>query len=724
MKPILIVEDEAILRESLRDWLTDTGYQVFTAADGEEGLKMIGEQDFELVLLDMRLPGKNGLQVLREAKAKRPQLKGIIITAYPSIETAVEAMKIGATEYLPKPLDLDDLDRLMKETVSGVPAAVKPPPVEVAAARLENERTVSKSEFITEIQKMLAQGYRLGTATCLDSGDSFEVIYHFELGVDLANIRVPIGKNDSLPSISNIYLSAAIIENEMRELFGINIVGSVIDFKGGMLQGQESPKATMFRAIPIVIKLPERLIARCSKACPAGVDVPRYVRLIGESKVAEALAVIKQTNPFPGICGRVCFAPCEEGCRQGKQREPISVRILKRFAYDNATYEESVAAKPTHKRIAIVGSGPAGLTAAYYLAKLGHSVTIFEALPEAGGMMRVGIPPYRLPRKVLDGEINMVKNLGVEIKTNTKVSSLDALFQQGYKAILVAVGAYQGMKLGVEGEEHPKVIDCITFLSSVNLGKPIELGERVIVVGGGNAAIDSARTALRQGSKEVTILYRRTRSEMPASPYEVEEALHEGVKIEFLAAPTKVFGQKGAISLEAIRMKLGAPDASGRPRPEPIPGSEFRLDCDAVVAAIGQRPEIPEQFDLVTQKGNVLETDSKTMATSRAGVFAAGDVVTGPASVVEAIGTGKKAAISIDKYLGGKGILKVEEIKVKEPTSRHTFLERLKEEEGRPVVPSIPLARRALNFDEVELGLTEEMAMAEGERCWRCDLEQ
>ena len=212
----------------------------------------------------------------------------------------------------------------------------------------------------------------------------------------------------------------------------------------------------------------------------------------------------------------------------------------------------------------------------------------------------------------------------------------------------------------------------------------------MIVVGGGNAAIDSARTALRLGAKEVTILYRRTRSEMPASPYEVEEALHEGVKIEFLAAPTKVFSQNGAISLEAIRMKLGAPDASGRPRPEPIPGSEFRLDCDAVIAAIGQRPEIPEQFDLVTQKGNVLETDSKTMATSRAGIFAAGDVVTGPASVVEAIGTGKKAAISIDKYLGGEGILKVEEIKVKEPTSRHTFLERLKEEEDAPSCRQFP----------------------------------
>ena len=723
MKPILIVEDEAIMRESLRDWLTDAGYQVETAADGEEGLKMIGEQDFDLVLLDMRLPGKSGIQVLREAKAQKPQLKGIIITAYPSVETAVEAMKTGAIEYLPKPFELDDLDKLIQGTLGEVPVEVKPRAVEEAVAKLENERTVSKSEFITEVQKMLAQDYRFGTASCLDLGDMFEVIYHFELGLDLANIRVHLGKNDSLPSISNIYPSASLIENEMKELFGINIVGSTIDFHGGMLHGQESPKTTMFRAIPIVIMPPERLQARCSKACPAGVDVPRYVRLIGEGKFAEALAVIKQANPFPGICGRVCFAPCEEACRQGKQWEPISIRILKRFAYANATYEESVAARPTHKRVAIVGSGPAGLTTAYYLAKLGHSVTIFEALPEPGGMMRVGIPPYRLPREVLDGEIDMVRNLGVEIRTNTKVGSLDSLFQQGYQTILVAVGAHQEIKLGVEGEEHPKVMECVTFLRSVNLGKPVELGERVIVIGGGNAAIDSARTALRLRAKEVTILYRRTRSEMPASEHEVEAALSEGVKIEFLAAPARIFSQDGAVSLEAIRMKLGAPDASGRPRPEPIPGSEFRLDCDTVIAAIGQRPEIPEQFDLVTQRGNVIQADPETLATSRPGIFAAGDAVTGPVSVIEAIGAGKKAAISIDKYLGGEGILKVEPIEVKEPTSRHTFRERLAEK-SRPIVPTIPLAQRTSSFDEVELGLTEEMAMAEGERCWRCDLEQ
>jgi len=425
-----------------------------------------------------------------------------------------------------------------------------------------------------------------------------------------------------------------------------------------------------------------------------------------------------------------------------KRQEPIAIRTLKRFAYDHATYEEKITAKQTGKRVAIIGSGPAGLTAAYYLAKMGHGVTIFEALPEAGGMLRAGIPSYRLPRKILDDEIEMVKNLGVEIKTNTRVESLDTLFKDGYQAVLVATGAHQGINLGVEGEDHPKVMECIDFLRDVNFGKTVKLGDSVVVIGGGNAAIDSARTALRSGSKEVTILYRRTRAEMPANAEEVEEAIKEGVKIEFLAAPRKVFSKNGAIALENIRMKLGAPDASRRPRPEPIEGSEFKVDVDSVIAAIGQAPKVPEQFNIeIGRFGNVIVAEGDTFATSQEGIFAAGDAVSGPASVVEAVGAAKKAAISIDKYLGGKGVLPMEEIKVKDPTSRHTFLERWQEkreveisivdgsvsvsvEKKRPEMPSLPLKERLGGFDEVELGLTQEMAIAEGQRCWRCDLEE
>jgi len=610
---------------------------------------------------------------------------------------------------------------------------------------MENEILIEKADLISAVEKMLAEKARFGTASCVDLGDKFELIYHFEPQESpepLTHIRFTIDKEETVPSISSMYLCAALIENEIQEHFNVQISGIALDFQKRFLRSKESPEVALLKPTPYAPKPPARLPVRCGEACPAGIDIPRYVRLIGEGKFAESLAVIKQAVPFPGILGRVCFAPCEDNCRQAKQEEPIAIRTLKRFAYDHATYEEKITAKQTGKRVAVIGSGPAGLAAAYYLARMGHGVTIFESLPQAGGMMRVGIPSYRLPRKILDDEINMVKNLGVEIKTDTRVESLDTLLKDGYQAVLVATGAHQGMKMGVEGEDHPKVMECIDFLRDVAFGKKVKLGDSVVVIGGGNAAIDSARTALRLGSKEVTILYRRTRAEMPADAEEVEEAIKEGVKIEFLAAPRKVFSKNGAIALENIRMKLGAPDASRRPRPEPIEGSEFKVDVDSVIAAIGQAPEVPEQFNIeIGRFGNVIVTEGDTFATSKEGIFAAGDAVTGPASVVEAVGTAKKAAMSIDVYLGGRGVLPVEEIKVKEPTSRHTFLERWQEkrevevsivdgsvsvsvEKKRPEMPCLPLKERLGGFDEVELGLTGEMAIAEGQRCWRCDLEQ
>lgn len=592
---------------------------------------------------------------------------------------------------------------------------------------MENEVIIDKAELISTVQGLLDEKARFGTATCLDLGDKFEIIYHFapqESGEPLKHIRVKIAKDDTIPSISSMYLCAALIENEIQELFNVQISDIALDWQKRFLRSKESPEAELLKPTPYEPKPPERLPVRCGEACPAGIDIPRYVRLIGEGKFAEALATIKQSMPFPGILGRVCFAPCEDNCRQAKQDEPIAIKTLKRFAYDHASYEEKATAKQSGKRVAIIGSGPAGLAAAYYLAKMGHGVTIFEALPEAGGMLRAGIPAYRLPRKTLDDEIDMVKNLGVEIKTNTQVESIDRLFKDGYQAVLVATGAHQGIKMGVEGEDHPNVMECIDFLRDVNFGKKVKLGDSVVVIGGGNAAIDSARTALRLGSKEVTILYRRTRAEMPADAVEVEEAIKEGVKIEFLAAPKKVFSKNGAVTLENIRMKLGAPDASGRPRPEPIEGSEFKVDVDSVIAAIGQRPDVPKQFELETGRGNIIVADPDTMATAKEHVFSAGDAVTGPASVVEAVRTGKQAAISIDKSLGGKGVLPIDEIKVKDLTSRRTFIERQAEESKRVEMPSLSVEDRLKGFDEVELGLTEEMAIVEGRRCWRCDLEE
>jgi NADPH-dependent glutamate synthase beta subunit-like oxidoreductase/ferredoxin len=395
--------------------------------------------------------------------------------------------------------------------------------------------------------------------------------------------------------------------------------------------------------------------------------------------------------------------------------------VLKRFATDHDTglwKAKSKVASSTGKRVAIVGAGPAGLTAAYYLAKLGHSVTIFEALSEPGGMMRVGIPDYRLPKNLLKAEIDEIKAVGVDIKTNTRVESLDNLFEQGYNTIFVALGAHQGMSLGVEGEDHPQVMDCASFLREVSLGREVEIGNRVAVVGGGNAAVDSARSSLRLGAKEVTIVYRRTRAEMPANPEEVEAALAEGIEIYLLAAPSRVYSQDGKLQLECIRMQLGEPDASGRRRPEPIKGSEFTMSFDNIIAAIGQRPEVPEQFSITIGRGNTIQADPETLATDREGVFAGGDVMTGPASVIEAIADGRQGAISMDKYLGGKGIIDETLVPPQEKATPLTSAEKGRRVHPPELSPEVGIS----SFAEVELELSEEMAVKEAERCLKCDL--
>jgi NADH-quinone oxidoreductase subunit F len=464
--------------------------------------------------------------------------------------------------------------------------------------------------------------------------------------------------------------------------------------------------------------------APCSHTCPAGVDVPRYLRFISQGQFDQALAVIREKIPFPSICGHVCPHPCEAKCRRGQVDDPIAIRVLKRFAAERGNGLWKVKAKKapaTGKSVAIVGSGPAGLTAAYYLVKLGHAVTVFEVLPEPGGMMRYGIPEYRLPREVLASEIQEIRNVGVDIRTSTRIGSLDKLFQDGYNAIFVAIGAHQGAKLRIEGEDSPEVMEGVSFLREINMGNKVRLGDRVAVIGGGNVAIDASRSSLRLGAKEVTIIYRRTRAEMPANEEEIEEALHEGVKIEFLAAPTQMERKDGKVELTYIRMELGAVDASGRRRPAPIEGSEFSSIFDTVIAAIGQTPEAPEKFGLPLGRGNTFQVDPDTLATTKEGVFAGGDAVTGPAIVIEAIAAGRQAAVSIDKYLGGSGV-------IDETLASSEDLEALPEiEEGekhRSPIPTLSLSERLSSFAEVELSLSEETAIEEAKRCLRCDLEE
>ena len=463
--------------------------------------------------------------------------------------------------------------------------------------------------------------------------------------------------------------------------------------------------------------------APCSHTCPAGIDVPRYIRFIAQGKPGGAVAVIREKIPFPAVCGLVCFHPCEAKCRRAQLDEAIAIRMLKGYAalHDTGEWKGKIQVAPASgKRVAIVGSGPAGLTAAYYLARLGHSATVFEALPEPGVMMRVGIPDYRLPKDILRAEIKEIEDIGVEIRTNSRVDSIDRLFEEGYNAIFVAVGAHQGLRIGVEGEDSPRVMECVNFLRDVSLGNRVEVGNRVAVIGGGNAAIDSARTALRLGAEEVSIIYRRTRAEMPASAAEIEEALAEGVQIQFLAAPSRISSQDGRVVVESIRMELGAMDSSGRRRPEPIEGSEFTTGFDTIIAAIGQRPEVPHQFGLTVGRGSVIQVDPDILATSREGVFAGGDAVSGPASVIEAIAAGRQAAISIDKYLGGNGV--IDEVLVP-PEEAGTPLEEA-EEKHRPHMPTLPVEQRAGGFSQMELGYNDEMAIEEAERCLRCDLEE
>ncbi len=464
----------------------------------------------------------------------------------------------------------------------------------------------------------------------------------------------------------------------------------------------------------------------CQNTCPAGIDIPRYIRAIGQGKFDDAVAIIREKVPFPAVLGYVCVHYCEAKCRRGELEEAIAIKELKRFAAEHDTgfwKQNAKIASPTGKRVAIVGSGPAGLTAAYYLAKLGHEVTVFEALPVAGGMMRVGIPLYRLPVEVLNREIKEIENVGVKIRTNSRVESLDELFAQGYNAMFVSVGAHRGTNMGIEGEAAPGVVDGIDFLREVNLGKTVDVGDKVLVVGGGNVAIDASRTALRLGAKEVTIVYRRTRAEMPASKEEIDEALEEGVDTIYLATPTGVTGADSRLKVRFIRMALGKVDESGRRRPMPINGSEFTNEYNLMIKATGQESIVPDKYGLVVERGGRIKVDPETLATPRKGVYAGGDVVTGPASVIEAIAAGRQAATSIDKYLGGKGNID-EVLAPPEGEVPPLDTEETEGEKYRPPIEMLPVDDRRRCFAQVVLGFKQDKAVEETERCLRCDLEE
>jgi len=466
--------------------------------------------------------------------------------------------------------------------------------------------------------------------------------------------------------------------------------------------------------------------AACVDACPIHTNVLGYLKHISEGRFKDAYMLIRATNPFPSVCGRVCYAPCEGVCNRGQLDDPLAIRDLKRFAVDQFDVDslEVPQITKTEKKVAIIGAGPAGLACAHDIAVEGHEVTVFEALPEPGGMLRYAIPEYRLPKSELKKEIGYIEKLGVTIRCGVEIGkdiTLDTI-KNDYDAIFIGTGAPKGLPLGVEGEDTSGVIDGIRFLRAVNCGEAVEAGRNVAVIGGGNTAVDCARTAKRIGCENVKLIYRRTRDEMPAANEEVEALLHEGIEIEFLTTPVRFHAENGKLAkMECIRMELGEPDASGRRRPVPIKNSEITMPVDSVITALGQAAQtaFTEVIGISLGKNGTIEVDQATGATNIEGVFAGGDVYTGPAYVVDAIAAGQRAAKSISQYLKGEPVVATNERKAPEKLTDTEVVDlKVKYPRVKRIhMPEVNVEDRIKNFGEVVIGYNPADAMAEASRC-------
>jgi NADH-quinone oxidoreductase subunit F len=483
------------------------------------------------------------------------------------------------------------------------------------------------------------------------------------------------------------------------------------------------------------------MISPCQHTCPAGINIPKYVAHIAAHEYNESIATVRDRNPFAAICGRICHHPCEGKCRRGELDAPVAIRSLKRFASDwyfnHASELPKLKPFPITKtqKIAVVGAGPTGLGCAYFLAQLGYKTTVFEALPIGGGMLSVAIPEFRLPREVIQQDIDYITSRGVEIKYNTPINvnfTIDDLKKEGFDAIFIGAGAQRSQHIGIPGEldDTEGFHYGLRFLRDVKTGKHAEVGRRVAVIGGGNVALDAARTALRLGAEDVELFYRRSREEMPVTDIEYDEALDEGIKINFLVSPTRITSDNWKVTgLQCIRMQLGEMDDSGRRRPLAIPDSDFFVEADTVIAAVGQAPDLsflPADSALERTRWETLAVDANTLSSNIPGVFAGGDFVTGPGMVIDAIAAGKRGALAIDKYLRadssrvemydlkGEIILPGPDEEGEETYEAHPRIE----------VPTLPSEERKLSFKEIELAFPENEAEIEAKRCLRCDLER
>lgn len=470
-------------------------------------------------------------------------------------------------------------------------------------------------------------------------------------------------------------------------------------------------------------------VGPCSTGCPARLRIPDFLARVAAKDQRTAAEIVTDDLALPASLGRVCPRLCEQRCRQCDVEEALSIRNLHRFTADSQRvtlrpYVPAKAPSSGHK-VGIVGAGPAGLAAAYALLRKGHAVTIFDAHPQPGGMLRYGIPAFRLPRSVLDAEVRVIRELGADLRLNARLGRDFALaeLQRDFGAVFLAVGAQGSRGLGCPGEEH--ALPAVEFLERLTDGPAPEIGTDVVIVGGGNTAMDVSRCAVRVGAKSVRVLYRRTRREMPCLMEEVEAAEEEGVKVEYLIAPVKLERRDERLVLTCLRMELGAPDASGRARPVPVAGSEFEVFASCVIAAIGQSVEFTDEHapNLTFSKWGI-SVDEKTLATNLPGVFAGGDAVTGPDLAVRAVAAGKLAAASIDQHLCGRKVVgSAEAVNVMMgKLDEDELAEMLRDIEDAPraKMPHLPMEKRRSTFEEVELGFTPDAAMRESRRCLGC----